>query len=222
MHILIAAATLWCCVQARAGDILPPDISDIVRSMGELKDLTWGRLAETRKFYTNNSAALIQLNDNYIQASAAANSLIEQITMDARFAKKFAPESYRSTADRVKKDCDAFYAESKRLIESALPKQRGTATTPSSPVMDNAQKAVSVLDNVVGMIVKHRKSLRDLNAPQVDEFCSSLNALKWKKLDGSMDAPPEPSKRERPQTESGPRTNKLPEAPSEGPTLPEK
>jgi hypothetical protein len=201
-----AVVLLQCCIPGRAAETLPPDVSEIVRSMGELRDLTWGRLNATRKSYASNEAALVSLNDHYIEASAAANSLIDQIIMDAKFAKAFTPDRYNATAGRVKKSCDAFYSEAKQLTEAALPKQRGKPEDVSKAVVDNAAKAVGVVDNVIGLIVKQRKSLRDLKAPQVEEFCKALAERKWNNLDGSSAAPEKP----RPDSES--RTNKLPAA----------
>lgn len=174
---------------ARA-ETLPPAVSEMIRQLGELRDIAWGLLTEARKLHTNDQA-LIKLNKCYIEASAAANSLIEQVQLETVARTRLDPKRYEPTLKRTKDKCQAFVEEWEKLCPPP-PKTRGeknssdsesSANDTATLIYENAQKTVVLADGLMSFFTRHRRAFRDLDAQQRAEVRKLLEAHKWSPLE---------------------------------------
>jgi hypothetical protein len=231
--VMVCLAFCNCCVLARAAETLPAPVSDLVRELGELRDTAWGLLEEARKVYATNEAALTSLNVQYIEASAAANSLIEQLQLETAAHTTLEAKRYEPTVTKARNKCQAFTNEWHKLMFTTV-KTRGATTTGSTTTtsssassssagsssssgasFDYAAKAVTIADGLLGVLAKNKKTFRDLDAQQRVEVRNLLEERKWKPLQTGTE-----KNQAAPQTDAAPRTPKKPTAGQGAPANP--
>jgi hypothetical protein len=179
---------------SHAAETLPGAVSDLIRELGELRDVCWGLMDEAKKAHTNDPTALAPLNAKYIEARAAANSLIEQLQLETVARTKMDVRRYERTVGRTRDLCRSLTNQWENLMFPPPAKTRGaTATVPPpkptvnlpSESIELAGKAVGLADGLLSMVAKNSKSFRDLDAQQRTEVQKLLEERKWKPLETS-------------------------------------
>ena len=193
------AGAFACLLSSARAETLPGGVSDIIRDLGEMRDVSWGLLDSARKAYPTNEAALADLNVRYIEASAVANSLIEQFQLETAAHTTLQVKRYEKTVARTKDKCQAFTNAWHKLMSPVI-KTRGTTTSSSGSGASSsgtgtalphsvdqsftyAAKTVAIVDGMLGVLSKNKKTFRDLDEQQRIEVRKLLEERRWKPLD---------------------------------------
>ena len=178
-------------------ETLPVGVSEIIRELGELRDVSWGLLEQARKAYSTNEVKLSTLNVRYIEASAAANSLIEQFQLETAARTTMEPRRYKRTLDRVHQHCGGFTNEWHKIMTPTVRTRAGTgssATSSTSTADAHAQlaaRAVTIADGFFNLISRNRKAFRELDAQQRSDVRKLLEERKWRPLTDAASPPGE-------------------------------
>lgn len=195
------AGAFSCLLSSARAETLPGGVSDIIRDLGEMRDVSWGLLESARKAYPTNESALADLNVRYIEASAVANSLIEQFQLETAAHTTLQVKRYEKTVARTKDKCQAFTNAWHKLMSPAI-RTRGAVTNSSGSGSSSsgtgaglpqsvdqsftyAAKAVTIVDGMLGVLSKNKKTFRDLDEQQRVEVRKLLEERRWKSLDWS-------------------------------------
>jgi hypothetical protein len=199
----VAGLCLALCVasfSSRAAETLPGAVSDLIRELGELRDVCWGLMDEAKKVHGSNPAAMAPLNAKYIEARAAANSLIEQLQLETVARTKMDVRRYERTVGRTRDLCRSLTNQWQSLMFQPV-KTRGAAPVASTPnpavtiptqTIELAGKAVGLADGLLSMVAKNSKSFRELDAQQRTEVQKLLEERKWKPLESTSHPSPAP------------------------------
>ena len=185
MIFLVILAFSLPVVMPATAETLPGGVSDIIRDLGEMRDVSWGLLDAARKAYPTNEAALTQLNVRYIEASAVANSLIEQFQLETAAHTTLQVKRYEKAVAKTKEKCEALTNEWHRLMSPVIKTRGGSSDSTASPVMANAAKAVSIADGLLDIVTKNKKVFRNLDEQQRVEVRKLLEERRWRPLDTS-------------------------------------
>jgi len=179
-------------LQRAPAETLPGEVSDIIRNLGEMRDLTWSMLSVARETYATNASELSTLNMRYIEARAVANSLIEQFQLETAARTSMQPKRYQEPLARTREHCSAFTNEWHRLMNKPV-KTRGATGSSSSttnaagnPIDQSfayAGKAVGVADGLLTIVTKHKQAFRNLDESQRVAVRNLLEERKWRPLD---------------------------------------
>ena len=188
--LVCSALSVTQIVSSHAAEMLPAEVSELVRDLGEWRKVSEGMMEETRRVVATNESLLTGINVQYIEASAAANSLIEQLQLELAARTPLEAKRYAATVDRTTQKCRALTNECYRIIGS-VPKTRAAASSSTgsdssqiaAKALDYAAKSVGIADSLMNSLAKNRKSFRDLDAQQRIEVRNLLEERKWKSLE---------------------------------------
>ena len=196
---LVLFSFVFLLLQRAPAETLPGEVSDIIRNLGEMRDLTWSMLSVAREAYATNSSELSTLNVRYIEARAVANSLIEQFQLETAARTPLQPKRYQEPLARTREQCSAFTNEWHRLMTKPV-KTRGAASSSASvtnaagnPVDQSfayAGKAVGVADGLLTIVTKHKQAFRNLDESQRVAVRNLLEERKWRPLDWQASSSP--------------------------------
>lgn len=186
--LVCSALSALSVVPSYSAEMLPAEVSELVRDLGEWRKVSEGMIEETRRVVATNESLLTGINVQYIEASAAANSLIEQLQLELAARTPLDAKRYTTTVDRTKEKCRALTNECYRVMAS-VPKTRAASSSSSSSssssaasTLDYAAKSVSIADGLMNSLIKNRKAFRDMDAQQRVEVRNLLEERKWKLL----------------------------------------
>jgi hypothetical protein len=198
----------------RGAATIPTPVADIVRQLQEWRNLTTGLMQECVHTYGTNETALNDLKISYIEASAIANSLIDQFQLETAAKVPMSPKRYAPHIERAKTASERLIAEAKRLLTEERKTRGGaTASTASSstttsgsgassstttaskaPVststsldpIETTRQSVSLLSGVMDIVGKNKKAFADMASEQRKEVSKVLADQKWLPLEQAL------------------------------------
>ena len=180
------------------------DATEIVRQLDEWRDMSAFWLKENAQAYRTNQAELFKLKKFYIQASAKANSLIDQLALQTVAKSAINPKKYAANVAQAKAATEALAQEGERLLLAASAKTRGaepaktrgaaSTDSASQPTINSAgdvaaqipelaKKTVALAGDLLDVLDKHKKAFVDLDTKVREEVKQELKQRRWKALE---------------------------------------